>query len=313
MKIQKRIKILTGLNYLLNIIAKCFFLAVMFYIGWCFLTNQDDYTEKLLKNGPNDKKIAVITLEGLIYESKACAIINQIEKAQQDKNIRGLIIQISTSGGRVDSSDAIYRSINDYRKQTGNPVVAFLRGVAASGGYYVSVACDRIVAEPTVITGSIGVIVKHYNLDALANKVGIKPVIFKIGEKKDWPSPFREISKEEEEYVINEKLYPFYNRFKKVVKIGRPALTVEAVEVLADGSIYSAEDSLENGLIDKIGYFTDTLDYMKEEFGIDKMQVVQYCNSKRRFGFNWPGLLFSTSDGETMMNLFSPSLMYLMD
>ena len=153
-----------------------------------------------------------------------------------------------------------------------------MQGTAASGGYYASVACEKIVAEPTTITGSIGVVMMHFVFqNLLENKLGIQPVFLTMGEKKDWPSSFRTPTKEELAYVHDRLLEPAYRRFVGVVKEGRQeALAPGEVEKLADGSIFVADQALEVKLIDKIGYLDDAIATVKALAGIEDAQVVEY-------------------------------------
>jgi protease-4 len=164
-----------------------------------------------------------------------------------------------------------------YRDDTNQPAVAFMQGVAASGGYYSSVSCNEIIAEPTAITGSIGVIMEYLVLqELLEEKLGIQPVVVKAGSKKDWPSPFQTPTEEQLQYMQQRIIDPAYNRFVKVVVDGRSKLTEEDVRRLADGSIYWADKALEEKLIDGVGYLKDAIAEAKSLAGVKKAQVVEY-------------------------------------
>ena len=131
----------------------------------------------------------------------------QIDKAEADDNVRALIVRIVSPGGAVSSSDQIHHYINRFKNRTGKPVLGFMQSVAASGGYYSAVACDEIMAEPTVITGSIGVIMNYMVVkELLEEKLGINPVTIKSGKHKDWPSMFNETTDEQKQY-LNEKTH----------------------------------------------------------------------------------------------------------
>ncbi len=153
-----------------------------------------------------------------------------------------------------------------------------MQGVAASGGYYTSVACDKIVAEPTIITGSIGVILSHFVLeDLLLDKLGVHPVVIKSGERKDWPSSYQKPSEEQLQYLENRVMTPAFERFLEVVTEGRKdALTPEEVKVLADGSVFSAQEANDRGLIDQIGYLDDAIRLVQSLAGVSGAQVVEY-------------------------------------
>ena len=188
--------------------------------------------------------------------------------------------------------------------------------VAASGGYYTSVACDEIIAEPTTITGSIGVLMGHFVLQGLLEeKLGIQPVVIKSGPKKDWPSSFSQVTDEQKEYIMNKLIDPAYMRFVGLVAEGRDELNFEQVRILADGSIYNATEALENKLIDKIGYFDEVIERAKSLAGIKDGRVVEY---KRPFTLS--GWLNSEAkavlprlDKTTIYELSTPQLMYIWD
>jgi protease-4 len=215
----------------------------------------------------------------------------------------------------VSSSDQIHYYLSDLRQKTGMPVVAFMQGVAASGGYYSAVACDHIIAEPTAITGSIGVIMNHLVFkDLLETKLGIQPEVLKSGPRKDWPSMFAPMSEEQKEY-LNEKLIgPTYERFVDLVAEGRSAsLSSEEVRRLADGSIYTAQEALHNGLIDEVGYFENAVKAVEGLAGIQNARVVEFERP-----LSWLSALGAQShapavDSKLIEKIITPQLMYLWD
>ncbi|MFZ0033443.1 MAG: signal peptide peptidase SppA [Sedimentisphaerales bacterium] len=303
--------IITGLSVLANI-ALFLMLIGLFAV---FATGQKgNFAEEVIQAGPRMTKIAVITVQGIIDSEQAQDVYTQIKSAQQDNRIKGLIIRVNSPGGTISGSDQICNEIRKYRKMEDKPVVAFMQGVAASGGYYVSVACDKIIAEPTVITGSIGVIGGHFVLQGLLEeKLGIQPVIFKSGEKKDWPSPFQPVTEEQRQYIQDKLITPAYNRFVQVVAEGRgEVLTVDDVRRLADGSIYGAEEALSEKLIDKIGYIDEAIEQVKSLAGLEKARVVEY----RRI-FSLADYLSSRSGNilkinrNTLYELSTPQVLYL--
>jgi protease-4 len=267
----------------------------------------------VLREGPRDRKIAVINISGLIDGGQAEEVYRQMEAARQDRTVKGIIVRVDSPGGTISASDRIYQEILAYRKR-GLPVVAFLQGMAASGGYYTSVACEKIIAEPTVVTGSIGVVLVHFVFEnLLENKLGIQPVFLTMGAKKDWPSSFRAPTQEELTYIKDRLLQPAYTRFVDVVKQGRQdALSSEEVEKLADGSIFVAEQALEAKLIDKIGYLDDAIAVVKTMAGLEAAQVVEY-----RRPLSVLGLLSAKSppipklDRKTLFEFGTPQVLYL--
>jgi protease-4 len=267
----------------------------------------------VLREGPRDSRIAVINVGGLIDGGQAEEVYRQMEAARQDRAVKGIIVRIDSPGGTISASDRIHQEILAYRKR-GLPAVAFLQGVAASGGYYTSVACEKIIAEPTAITGSIGVVMVHFVFEnLLENKLGIQPVFLTMGAKKDWPSSFRAPTQEELTYVKDRLLEPAYTRFVDVVKQGRQeALSSTEVEKLADGSIFVADQALQAKLIDKIGYLDDAIAAVKTMAGIEAAQVVEY-----RRPFSVLGLLSAKSpqiprlDRKTLFEFGTPQVLYL--
>jgi protease-4 len=247
--------IILGLSVLANI---ALFLMLFAVLAFFAIGGEGIWTEQIIEDGPRTKKIAVIRLEGVIDEEQATDVREQLERAREDSHVKGIILRVNSPGGTISGSDRIYHEI---KEKTDKPVVAFMQSVAASGGYYASVACDRIVAEPTTITGSIGVIAGYLVLEELLNeKLGIQPVIVKSAERKDWPSSFRPPSEEEIAYLERKLIKPAYETFKKVVAEGRSdVLDEQDVDRLADGSIFVAEEAKQERLIDEVGYLDEAI------------------------------------------------------
>ena len=267
--------IITGLSMLGNVMLFLMLIGVgiMAFAGM----GEKKYTEEVIEDGPRSAKIAIVSIDGIIDEKQAQDVYWQLKTARDDKTVKGVIIRVDSPGGTISGSDQIHNEIMKYRDDTNQPAVAFMQGVAASGGYYSSVACNEIIAEPTAITGSIGVIMEYLVLQQLLEeKLGIQPVVVKAGSKKDWPSPFQTPTEEQLQYMQQRIIDPAYNRFVKVVVDGRSKLTEADVRRLADGSIYWADNALEEKLIDSVGYLKDAIDEAKSLAGVKKAQVVEY-------------------------------------
>ena len=161
------------------------------------------------------------------------------------------------------------------KKKTKKPVVAYFQGLATSGGYYVAMAADTVVAHPTAVTGSIGVLMWNLSLAGLMDKIGVEDRTLKSGPYKDAGSWLRKMTPEERAQ-LQSVLDDFFVRFKEVVDAGRPNLDRQKVDVLADGRIYSARQAKEHGLVDQIGYLEDALAEIKKRTKSEKMQVVIY-------------------------------------
>ena len=263
-----------GIMIILNV----FLVLILAGIISLFATSrQDMYIENVIVPGPETDKLVVINLCGVIGNEMSYDIKEQIDLAREDDNVRGIIFRVNSPGGMVSSSDQIYNEIRKYRMETNEPAVAFMQSVAASGGYYVSAACDSIVAEPTAITGSIGVIMGYFVFqNLLEEKLGIQPVIIKSGLKKDWPSSFQAPTEEQQRYLEEKIIEPSFTRFVEIVAEGRPDLTIDSVRRLADGSIYPAQEALDEYLIDSIGYLDTAIDELKQLAGLEEALVVEY-------------------------------------
>ncbi len=298
----------------LSVLANIALFLMLIGLVAVFATGQKGvFAEEVIQAGPRTTKIAVITVRGIIDDEQAQDIYRQLKRARDDKRVKGLILRVNSPGGTISGSDQICNEIRKYREKEDKPVVAFMQGVAASGGYYVSVACDKIIAEPTVITGSVGVLAGHFVLqELLEEKLGIQPAIFKSGEKKDWPSPFRPVTEEQRQYIQDRLINPAYNRFVQVVADGREALTLADVKRLADGSIYGAEEALSEKLIDEIGYIDEAIEQVKLLAGIKKAHVVEY-----RKPFSFVDFLSARSrnilkiNKNTLYELSTPQILYL--
>ncbi|NPA92922.1 MAG: signal peptide peptidase SppA [Chloroflexi bacterium] len=208
--------------------------------------------------------VAIIDINGPIVEgstspwetsSVAAAddIIAMIRAAKHDDSIKAVVLEVNSPGGGIVPSDRIYQALQDMDK----PIVVLMRDLAASGGYYISMAGDYIYANPYTLTGSIGVISEFPNASGLMDKLGIQMTIIKSGEAKDFGSPYREMTPEEKAYwqhVINQA----YDNFVKIVAQGRH-LPEDEVRKLADGRVYTGLDALDLGLVDALGYEDDAI------------------------------------------------------
>jgi protease-4 len=303
--------IITGLSVLANF--ALFLVLIGVVVLFAGAGKERKFVEEVIKDGPRTARIAIISVDGIIDDEQAQNVYWQLRTAGEDRHVKGLIVRVNSPGGTLSGSDQIYNEILKYRTEKDKPVVAFMQGVAASGGYYASVACDTIIAEPTAITGSIGVIMGYLVLEQLLEeKLGIQPIVVKAGEKKDWPSSFQKPTEEQLQYLQDRIITPAYERFVKVVIDGRKELTQEDVNRLADGSIYWADQALQEKLIDDIGYLDDAIEEVKSMAGIEKAQVIEY---KKPFSLSdilaakaKAGLRF---DRETLYELAVPQVLYL--
>lgn len=249
--------------------------------------------EVVLMKSPAKEKVLVVDAEGMISSIEPGGVFNRegdvlsrvysrLQSAGEDKLVRGIILRIDTPGGDATSSDILYREVLRFKKRTGLPVVALMMGVAASGGYYVASACDAIIAHPTTITGSIGVISLFPDAEGLLSKVGIKVQVIKSGDLKDAGSPFRNLS-EQEQRLFQGIIDELYERFLYVVHEKRKdALSLEEIRDMADGRVYTASQALKLKLIDEVGYFDEALARVLSLAKIPSAKVVAYTYYPRR-------------------------------
>jgi protease IV len=201
-------------------------------------------------------------------------IREELTKAAEDKNVRALVVRLNTPGGTVTASDIIYRELMLFRERAKVPVVAVMMDVAASGGYYIALAADTIVAHPTTVTGSIGTILVTANIEGLMQKLGVAANTIKSAEHKDMGSPFRALAPAERaifQSVIDELQRQFV---AKVVE--RRRIPADTARALADGRIYTAPQALGHKLVDAIGYVPDAIDAARRAAGASDAKVIVY-------------------------------------
>lgn len=207
-------------------------------------------------------KIGVINIEGAIRDSGS--ILTQLVEFKKDKRIKAIILRIDSPGGGVGASQEIYREVRRTTKT--KKVIVSLGGVAASGGYYIAAAGDKIVANPGTITGSIGVIMEFIRFQELSKKIGVSLEVLKSGEFKDIGSPHRELTERDKE-LIKGLISDIQEQFINAVASGR-GISVEKVREIADGRILSGMMAKKLGLVDRLGNFQDAVDLAKKMSGI---------------------------------------------
>jgi len=200
--------------------------------------------------------------------------VEELEQAASDPAVKAVCLLVDSPGGEVTASDVLCHKVRQLREKTGKPVVVSMGSVGTSGAYYVSVGADRIVAHPTAVTGNIGVLMTLINAQGLMEKVGLRSMVLKSAEHKDMGSPFREMTTEEQS-LLQGVLDHLFTRFKETVAEGR-GMSAAKVDVLANGRIFTAQEALESGLIDSIGYLEDAIADAKKLAGTPEAKVVRY-------------------------------------
>jgi protease IV len=220
--------------------------------------------------------VAVIPVFGAIYQTDSSRvwergsqqIARRIKAAAARKEVKAILLDINSPGGSVGAVQEIYSAILRAKAETKKPFVARFGDVSASGGYYVAAACDKIVAEPGTVTGSIGVIFSASSFSGLMNKIGMRNEVIKSGKFKDIGSPARDMTPEERK-LLQTIIDDSYGQFVAAVAAGRK-MPVEEVKVLADGRIYTGRQALDVKLVDKLGDLQDALDIAGEMGKIGK-------------------------------------------
>lgn len=239
---------------------------------------EKNYSKRQWTSGRH--KIAIIHLDGTIMSGEGF-IKKQIEQVMSDSAVKGVVFRVNSPGGLVTASDHIYRQLLELREERGSggeklPMVVSMGGMAASGGYYVSMAVgdtpEAIYAEPTTWTGSIGVIIPHYNAAGFMKEHGFEEDSVASHRLKGMGSFAKQMTPEIKA-IFQGLVDDSFEGFKKIVKAGRPKLSDEQIAALATGQVYSTSQALENGLVDKQGYLEDAIRGVIEMAGLSEGQV----------------------------------------
>jgi len=294
-----------------------------------FAAANAEFSEEVIEEGTSLDKILVLNVNGVIQDTGEDVtsffsspgynhqmFLDMIEAAGEDNHIKGVILRVNSPGGGVVESAEIHKKLIELKEKSKKPIYVSMGTQAASGGYYISTAADKIFAAPDTLTGSLGVIMQSVNYGELAEKFGVKVETIKSGPYKDIFSPTREMT-EEERKILQAMVDNAYQGFVNVIAEGR-SLSEEDVRKIADGRIYDGRQAKENNLIDELGYFDDTVAAMKKDLKIENAQVIEYGSS---LGLD---SLLSMSVGKVfngdkeienlyqfMSNSNSPRLMYL--
>lgn len=222
-----------------------------------------------------NEKIGVILIDGTISSSQT--VTSQLVKFKKDEDIKAIILRINSPGGAVGPTQEIYREVR--KTLPVKKVIASMSTVAASGGYYVAAAANKIIAAPGTITGSIGVIMQFIQLEGLFDKIGVRFEVLKSGEFKDIGSPGRKMT-ERDRKMLNELIQDIQEQFVNGVAEGRN-MPVEKVRKIADGRVFSGARAKELGLVDALGNFQDAVELAKEMAGIKGAVTLVYSKKSR--------------------------------
>jgi protease IV len=234
------------------------------------------------------EKIGIVNIEGAITDSEP--VVTQLVQFRKDKGIKAIVLRIDSPGGAVAPSQEIYWEVK--KAAASKTVIASMGKVAASGGYYVACAANKIVANPGTLTGSIGVLMEFLQVEDLLKKIGVGIEVLKTGEFKDIGSPHRKLSEKDRELIIS-LISDIQRQFVEAVARGRN-LPIEKVREIADGRILSGAQSKEHGLVDELGNFQDALDLAKKMTGVEGEVTLVY--PKKKGSRLWDFLLRDASE-----------------
>lgn len=207
-------------------------------------------------------RLGVVRVEGLIVGSED--LVGWIGELERDDSVKGVLLRIDSPGGVVAPSQEVYAAVRRLAER--KPVIASMGAVAASGGYYVAAAAQEIVANPSTLTGSIGVRMELLNIRALAEKVGLSQTLITSGEMKGAGTPFREMSPREREY-LTAVVMDMHDQFVNDIAQAR-GMEREQVAALADGRAFTGRQAQGLGLVDHLGGMEEAMDLLRERCGL---------------------------------------------
>ncbi len=231
-------------------------------------------------------KVAIVEVEGMIENIKGGGLltpsdnpvsmfVQELDKAEKDDTVKAVVLRVNSPGGTVSASDAMYQILKRFKARTHKPVVASIQELGASGAFYVSCGADKIVAQPTSLVGSIGVIFETYNVSGAMSKIGVQSLNYKSAAHKDIGSPFRAATPEEE-VIMQGLVDEYFAKFKGIVTANRPIADQSQFPMMTDGRVFSGEQAQKLGLVDQTGLLADAIDLAKSLAKVPDAKVVEY-------------------------------------
>ena len=320
--------VLFFVSVIVNLLSAFAFKGIETDISDFFATSEQPFTEEVVKEGNELKKIAVLEVDGVIQDTGDGGALFQssgynhqdfMEKLnyiKEDDTVKGIIVKVNSPGGGVLESAEVHDKLVEIQKDTKKPVYISMGAMAASGGYYISTAAKKIFASPETLTGSLGVIMEGYNYKGLADKYGVDFVTIKSGKYKDIMSPTRKMTAEEQQ-ILQNMVNNSYQGFVKVISDGRH-LSIDQVKKIADGRVYDGRQAKELKLIDGFGYIDDVIGQMKKDEKLKGAEVVRYSDGMgfgSLFKMKAQSLFGESQEMAGLMKVLSkpnsPRLMYL--
>jgi protease IV len=290
--------------------------------------SEQPFSEEVVKEGNELKKIAILDVNGVIQDTGEAqsllqssgynhqTFLKKLDYVKDDDSVKGIILRVNSPGGGVVESAEIHNKLLQIEKKTGKPVYVSMGSMAASGGYYISTAANKIYASPETLTGSLGVIMEGINYEGLAKKYGVDFVTIKSGQYKDIMSPTRKMT-EAERQILQNMIDHSYEGFVKVISEGRH-LPIDQVKKIADGRVYDGRQAKELKLIDGYGYLDEVIAKMKKDENLNGAEVIRYTDDLgigSLFSMQAKKMMGETPEMAGVMKLLSqpnsPRLMYL--
>jgi protease-4 len=265
--------------------------------------------------GFGSQKIAIIEVEGMLVnaragggliglgaeENKLSLFTQQLARAEKDSSVKAVVLRINSPGGTVTCSDTMYQMAKRFRAKTKKPVIADTQEVAASGAYFIACSCDQIVAHPTSVIGSIGVIFETFEVSGAMQKLGVTSTAIKSGELKDMGSPFKPLDPKAKQ-VMQGMVDEYYARFVGVVRENRRISDEQQLARVTDGRVFSGLEAQKLGLVDSTGLLDDAIDVARRLGHASGARVIMY---KRPYGYS--GSIYADSSIQPPREPASPS------
>jgi protease IV len=273
-------------SVIINLLSTFAFKGIQTDFSELMAVAEEPFTEEVVEEGNELKKIVILDVDGVIQDTGEAeslfadssynhqTFMKKLNMLKEDDSVKGVIVRVNTPGGGVVESAEIHDKLKEITQQSKKPVYISMGSMAASGGYYIATAANKIYASPETLTGSLGVIMEGINYSGLADKYGVDFVTIKSGKYKDIMSPSREMT-EEEKQILQKMVDNSYEGFVKVISDGR-GMSVDQVKQIADGRVYDGRQAKELNLIDGFGYLEDVIAEMKKNEKLKGAQVVRY-------------------------------------
>lgn len=250
-------------------------------------------------------RVAMVKIEGILISSEH--VVEELNDYADDSSVKAIVIRIDSPGGGVVVSQEIYNAVKNAKKE-GKKIIVSMGSVAASGGYYVAAAADKIVANPGTLTGSIGVKMEFANVEKLLEKIGVKGMVVKAGEFKDIGSPYRDMTAQEKK-LLQDVIDDVHNQFIKAVAEGRN-LPEADVRAIADGRIFTGQQALALKLVDQMGDLADSIRLAGSMAGIkgrpkvvEKRKKIPFLEYLKEESATWVADVIQNGIGKSSVNL----------